>query len=133
MLFRCHECGGLMESHHTNYKHAKGYHPNDNPTHSAEVAKEFDHCENCKHLREYDPVAARTRDLAASSGALHSPALEALNQEVLRLKALVEANKNERATANVLHDQINELKATLGMAQSPSLADAIAKARAAHV
>jgi HPt (histidine-containing phosphotransfer) domain-containing protein len=133
MQYRCHDCGELFESSHTNYKFARGFHPDDNPNHSAIVARDFDHCENCRHLRNHDPVAARTRDLAASSGSLHSPALQALNAEVEKLRAQVENSKNERAVAQALHGQITELQKTLGMVPSKSLEDAVARARAAHV
>lgn len=113
MNYRCHECGNLFESSHTNYKFAKGFHPEDNPTHSVDVAREFDHCESCDSLRTHDPVAARTRDLAQSSGAMHSPALAALNQQIESLKAQVEQAKQEHATSIDLAAQVKELSATL--------------------
>jgi hypothetical protein len=135
MQFRCHECDGLIESHHTKYAHAKGYHPNDNPTASVEVAKEFDHCENCKTMRTYDPVAARTRDLSVSAGSM-SPALVTMQATIDSLRAQLEAGKNERATAQNMQAQIEELQRELGIivpAARNNPQDALKRAIAAHV
>lgn len=134
MNFRCHECGDTFESHHTNYKYAKGYHPADNPTHSLEVARENDHCTTCQSQRKYDPVEARTRDLAVSAGSM-SPALVTMQATIDSLKAQLEAGKNERATAQSMQAQIEELQRELGIVapRRLTIADAVARAQAAHV
>src|SRR2546425_241529 len=54
MQYRCNDCGELFESHHTNYKYAKGFHPSDNPKQSAEVAATLDHCLSCQETKTYD-------------------------------------------------------------------------------
>lgn len=109
MQFRCSDCGELFESHHTNYKHAKGFHPNENPEQSADKAKELDHCQTCQANRSYDPVAARTRDLTYASG-VSNPALDAMNKQIESLKAQVEAAKQEKAHAADLALQIQTLR-----------------------
>lgn len=119
MQFRCSDCGNLFESHHTNYKYAKGFHPNDNPEASVETAKKFDHCDSCQSLRSYDPVAARTQDLASVSGSAASGALEVLNNQIAALKAQVEQAKAERAAQADLGAQVAELTKTLATLKAP--------------
>ena len=114
MQYRCHECGELFESHHTNYKYAKGFHPKDNPENSAVVAKELDHCTNCQALRSYDPVWARERDLVAAAGT-DTGFIANLQGQLASLKAQIEASKQERAVAQNLQEQIADLRKTLGV------------------
>jgi len=112
MQYRCHECGELFESSHTSYKFAKGFHPSDNPAASADVAKDFDHCTNCRAIREHDPVAARTRDLAQSGGP-DSGIVSDLQVQVARLTAQVEKAKTDRALAQTLQEQVANLSKQL--------------------
>ncbi len=122
MQFRCHDCGELFESHHTNYKYAKGFHPKDNPENSAVVAKELDHCTNCQALRSYDPVEARERDLVAAAGT-DTGFIANLQGQVASLKAQVEAAQQTKSVTQDLQTQVAELTKTLS-AMKPAPAGA---------
>lgn len=119
MNFRCHECGETFESHHTNYKYAKGFHPSDNPASTMEKAIETDHCLNCQHLRKYDPVKARQRDLVSASGA-SNPAIGQLTSQVETLKAQLAQAANDRTVALSLQEQVKELSAKLSAMAPPT-------------
>lgn len=120
MQYRCHDCGELFESPHTSYKHAKGFHPKDNPTHDSEVAAEQDHCQNCQNRRTYDPVAARTADLANATMGPSSSVITDLMAQVETLKAQVEAKKAQDITVAALHEQVKTLAAQLAPAAPPA-------------
>lgn len=113
MQFRCHECGELFESTHTNYKFAKGFHPSANPTMDADKARELDHCENCQRSRSYDPVSARTADLANSSLGPSSSVITELMGQVETLKAQVQAKEAQEATIASLKGMVESLSARL--------------------
>jgi len=113
MQYRCHQCGELIESHHTNYKHAKGYHPNDNPKHDVNVARKNDHCANCQALRTYDPVAARKRDLVVAAGGPDSSIISDLQRQIETLTAQAELQKQSKATIADLQEQVASLAESL--------------------
>lgn len=112
MNYRCHECGELFESHHTNYKHAKGYHPQENPLHSLEEAQKLDHCSNCQLLRNYDPVAARKNDMVMAAGSGSPRELE-LTQQIEALHAKVSAMESQKQKEGVLESTLKDLQAKI--------------------
>ena len=112
MQYRCNDCGELFESHHTNYKHAKGYHPNDNPKQSAVVAKSNDHCTNCQAMRTYNPVEARKRDLAVASG-FDNSLITSYQQKIDELTAKIEAQSATNSTLDAMKETISNLEKKL--------------------
>lgn len=113
MLYRCHECDATFESHHTNYKHAKGYHPSVNPDHKKDVASTEDHCSNCQSLRSYDAVDARKRDMTMAAPN-DSPRTLELLETVQQLGAQVEALKASKMKEQSLEAMVSDLQSMIG-------------------